>query len=299
MSVLLVFFVPQAQASDTQVERAKTLVIGKVSSNPVKHYAYLKPMADYVVAQMGDLGIEQAKVVLASSDAQMLFFLQNGEVDWVTETLAPAALYQRQGVAEPLLLKWKKGVPDYYSIIVVRADSDILSINDLRGKTIAFEDHGSTSSFYLPAKLLLDAGLTFEKMTDERDRPSGTSTGYLFSGQEINSAAWLYTRRVDAIALNNLDWEKPDHVPRRFRRKFRIILQSEPIPRGFELVRSDLPESIKQRLSTVLLSAADDKQARKPLRAYQKTSQFSALTSQQKQHLLKAQDYINQVQEAL
>jgi phosphonate transport system substrate-binding protein len=48
---------------------------------------------------------------------------------------------------------------NYHSIIVVRADSPIKSVSQLKGKTIAMRKVGSTSGHISPTKLLMDAGL--------------------------------------------------------------------------------------------------------------------------------------------
>ncbi|OCQ98259.1 phosphonate ABC transporter substrate-binding protein [Nostoc sp. MBR 210] len=49
--------------------------------------------------------------------------------------------------------------PNYHSIIVVRANSKIKSLSQLKGKTIAMSRIGSTSGHIGPTKLLMDAGL--------------------------------------------------------------------------------------------------------------------------------------------
>jgi phosphonate transport system substrate-binding protein len=49
--------------------------------------------------------------------------------------------------------------PNYHSIIVVRADSKVKSLAQLKGKTIAMRKIGSTSGHIAPTKLLIDAGL--------------------------------------------------------------------------------------------------------------------------------------------
>ncbi|MDZ7952729.1 phosphate/phosphite/phosphonate ABC transporter substrate-binding protein [Nostoc sp. DedQUE09] len=49
--------------------------------------------------------------------------------------------------------------PNYHSIIVVRADSKINLLAQLKGKTIAMRKIGSTSGHLAPTKLLIDAGL--------------------------------------------------------------------------------------------------------------------------------------------
>ncbi len=48
---------------------------------------------------------------------------------------------------------------NYHSIIVVRADSKIKLLSQLKGKTIAMRRIGSTASHLAPTKLLIDAGL--------------------------------------------------------------------------------------------------------------------------------------------
>lgn len=49
--------------------------------------------------------------------------------------------------------------PDYYCSIVVRADSGINRITDLKGKKVSFEDVGSTSNHLAPSQVMKDAGL--------------------------------------------------------------------------------------------------------------------------------------------
>lgn len=49
--------------------------------------------------------------------------------------------------------------PNYYSLICVRADSNIKSVGELKGKKIAMWDVGSTSGHLSPIKFLIEAGL--------------------------------------------------------------------------------------------------------------------------------------------
>lgn len=51
------------------------------------------------------------------------------------------------------------GRSNYHSIFVVRADSKIKSLSQLKGKTIAMRKVGSTSGHLAPTKLLIDTGL--------------------------------------------------------------------------------------------------------------------------------------------
>lgn len=53
----------------------------------------------------------------------------------------------------------KDVAPAYTSLAYVKEDSDIQSIEDLKGKTVCFVDQASTSGYLVPMKGLMDAGI--------------------------------------------------------------------------------------------------------------------------------------------
>ena len=255
-----------------------TLVIGKVSHNPKKHYHYLKPIADYVAARMGDLGIVRAKVLMARDNQQMIHFLRQGRVDWVTETVMSASEFAMQAGGEILLRKWKKGVPDYYTVFFTREESDIYDLASLVGRKLALEDPGSTTAFFVPVQILLERGFHLVRLDSLRNEPPEDAIGYVLSREEINASTLVHQGLVDAAAFNNLDWEKKDHLPHIFQRDMRIIHRSATLPRAVELVRAGLDPAIKGRLRALLLGAHLDANASYALQAYQQTSRFSELS---------------------
>lgn len=258
----------------------KTLVIGKVSDNPKKHYRYLKPMVDYVVNNMKDLGIEEGKVLMARDNRQMINYLRQGKVDWVTETPFSAVIFQDKAGAEVLLRKWKKGVPNYHTVFFTRKDSGINKLEDLSGKTIAFEDPGSSSAFYIPAAELIDKGLKITQLATPRESPPEDVLGYVFSGEEINTSVWVYKGLVSAGAFNNLDWNKDNHLPENYKSKLKIFHTTQSFPRAIELVNSKLANVYKKRLKKLLLNAHNDADAKFALRAYQKTLKFDEIDAE-------------------
>ena len=267
-------------ASVDAVEKAgakRALVIGKVSDNPKKHYRYLKPIVDYAVKQMGDLGVTEGKVLMARDNRQMIRYLKRGKVDWITETPFSAVIFEEKADAEILVRKWKKGVPEYYTVFFTRKDSGVESLADLRGRVIAFEDPGSTTAFFVPASVLLGKGHELIQLESPRERPPPDKVGYVFAGEEINMATWVHKGLVDAGAYNNLDWNTEDHTPSLFRKNMLIFHQTKPFPRAVELVRKDLDSALKRRLKAILLQAGDDPKARSALKAYQKTTKFDEL----------------------
>ena len=265
----------------TKIENQQhVLVIGKVSANPKKHYRYLKPIADYAAKQMSDLGITEAHVLMARDNAQMVRYLQQGKVDWVTETIFSAIYYKKYADARFLVKKWKKGVPEYHTVFFTRKDSDIKKLSDLKGKTVAFEDLGSSTAFYYPVSALIKNGLTLIELGSPMDDPPKNRVGYVFGEQEINISTWVYRKMVDAGTFNNLDWEKDDHVRTSFREEMRIFHDMPPLPRAIEVVREDLNPKIRKRLTEILLNAHMDTKAKKALWAYQRTEKFEKLDDQ-------------------
>src|SRR5690606_35087778 len=59
------------------------LVLGRISDNPKAHYEQLKPLLDYVVPRMRDVGITEGRILMARDAQQMASYLRRGRVDWV------------------------------------------------------------------------------------------------------------------------------------------------------------------------------------------------------------------------
>src|SRR5690606_12953050 len=79
------------------------LVLGRISDDPAAHYDQLKPLLDYVVPRMADVGIHEGRILMARDLKQMESYLRRGRVDWVTETTASALQLQTRAGAEALL----------------------------------------------------------------------------------------------------------------------------------------------------------------------------------------------------
>ncbi len=278
LSVSILLYVSgHAVASGSKALRAQTLVIGKVSDSPRKHFIRLKPMVDYAGEKMRDLGITHTRVLMARNNAQMIRYLREGKVDWVTETVFSSLAFRDQAGAEIILRKWKKGVPGYHTVFFTRKESDIHTLKDLQGRRLALEDPGSTTACFVPMTILFGEGLQPEKLKTIRSTPSPDKVGYGFAGGEINIATWVYQGLSDAGAYNDLDWNTPDHTPPSFKKDLRIFYQAEKMPRGFELVRPGMDPEIKARLKKILLEADSDPDAGNVLYSYQRTALFDEI----------------------
>jgi phosphonate transport system substrate-binding protein len=264
---------------------AQTLVLGRISDNPQAHYEQLKPLLDYVVPRMRDVGITEGRILMARDARQMASYLRRGRVDWLTETAGTAVQLQRQAHAQPLLITERNGVSHYHTVFFARRDSNIATLADLRGHSIAFQNAASTSAYFVPATELLKRDLPMEILLSPMDRPAAGSVGYLFARSELNIATWVDKRLVDAGVMSNLDWDNPRRMPPAYRASMKVIYQTSDYPRAVEMARGDLDERVRERLQQVLAEAAGDPDAREPMLRFFKTTRFLPVDEQARQAL--------------
>ena len=82
--------------------------------------------------------------------------LANGHVDYVLTGPAEYIVFRARAKAVPVVA-WQR--LDYFTQLVVTNESPIKSLVDMKGKTIAFGEVGSTSTHLGPAQLLASIGL--------------------------------------------------------------------------------------------------------------------------------------------
>jgi phosphonate transport system substrate-binding protein len=152
------------------------------------------------------------------------------------------------GNVEPLVTALNRdGVATYLSVMYVRADSPIRSLDDMRGRSLAWSDPNSTSGFLVPRSELREAGIDINTFFSR--------TGFA-GGQEQGVVAVL-NRQYDAgVTATSAEGEEARGFNRgTFRlmvdkgqldmRDIRIIWRSRPIPGGMIAARADLPQAFK------------------------------------------------------
>lgn len=250
------------------------LVLGRTSNDPARHYGQLKPLLDYVVPRMADVGIREGRILMANDVPMMQSYLRRGRVDWVTETTAAGMLLAERAGATVLLITERGGRARYTSVVFSRGDNAIASLADLKGHSIAFQNRASTSAYIVPAGMLLDAGLLLELLASPSDEPAADAVGYVFARSDGNVVAWVEKGLVAAGAVSDIDWQRlrTDHGPGHA--TLREVARSEPFPRGVEMIRDGLDPGVRERLRAVLLNAVNDADGRAALAAYFATTGF-------------------------
>ena len=177
-------------------------------------------------------------IKVGSSFAAVVEGMCNEQVDiaW----LGVVTLYQvvQRECGEFLALDVKNGKSIYFSGIFVPKDSTATELLDLKGKSVAFGDVNSTSSFNFPVAMIMNAGLD----------PARDLGQIIMSGSHTNALTALREGQVDAACASFNVFEKsvqngiidPDRI--------RILVKSEPIPVPPMGMAINLNPMIKARL---------------------------------------------------
>lgn len=151
--------------------------------------------------------------------------MRSGQVEFGWLTPAPLVLAEHLFHAEIVLTQVRRGSPTYYGAIVVRDDSPARTLDDLRGKTIAWVDPQSTSGYVIPRYLLLERGID----------PRTFFRQQVFAGGHDSAVFAVQSGQVDAAAV----WADPPSdgtgAWTRFARShagaaLRPILYTPPVP---------------------------------------------------------------------
>ena len=164
-------------------------------------------------------------------------------VDFVVSGPAEYVVINKLTQATPLI---GLGRPDYHCAIVVRADSGINTVADLKGKKVAFGDIGSTSNMLCPMQVLADYGL------DPINDIEKTHTSRNIAHEALKAGD------VDALGSNAGSWlnvrNKETDLPYGF---FKMLARSGDLPNDMIMVGAHVPAEKAEEVKTAILENKD------------------------------------------
>ena len=86
----------------------------------------------------------------------------------------------------------KEGDPQYHTAIITKPDSEIQDLKDLKGRCFAFGSKMSTQGHLIPRKMLEDAGVTLNDLSE-----------YKYTASHVNSVRSVLNGECDAAGINN------------------------------------------------------------------------------------------------
>jgi phosphonate transport system substrate-binding protein len=167
---------------------------------------------------------------------------------------------------EPIAqLQHANGSLGYRSCLIVHADSDLFSPEDITSKTFAFNDPNSTSGYLVPMTFFL-MEMSIDSVWSERLRrrrpafflmemsidPKEHFSKLTFSGSHEASILAVANKKVDVGSTNLPDIQQMTREGKIPRGTVRVIWVSKLIPNDPIVVRKDLPDSLKQTIQQSL-----------------------------------------------
>lgn len=262
--------------------QAAPLVIGSVSHEPADEIRKFQPLADYLARHLAEFGVDQGKVVVVGGMKEMAQRLGSGEVDVYIDSAFPSLVVSRLADSRILLRRWKKGRAEYRSVIFVRNDSPVQTLNDLPGKVIAFEEPYSTSGYFLPKSALQQAGLKLNEQADTGAPVKAGEAGYVFAMDDANTPVWVLRGKVAAGAMDDASFAR---LPPQHRDNLRVVLQTAALPRHLVSVRKGLDPGLVSGIKAVLLAMEHSEEGRQALQKFEMTTRFDELPGGQEKAL--------------
>ncbi len=224
-------------------ERVDTESPSKIIEGQGRHRRQEAPKVQNAIASSVDFQI-------AKDYEQIIDWLLQDKLDMAY--LGPMSYLEaidRGAKVEPLVAAIDKhtGQPWYRACIIVKQDSLIKTLKDLKGKRIAFVDKLSTSGYLMPLA-------TFKKVGIDYDRDF---TQVLYAGSHSNSMAALEDGIVDATATNISSYLKRQKSGKLISQNSRILWESAPIPNSPIVVSKKLSPELIQRLKQAFISSPE------------------------------------------
>ncbi len=203
---------------------------------PTKLKTMFTPLVNYLSQELG------AKVTFRSFrnyDEAMEAFI-DGKVDFSYFGPSMYAILDEQypGKIRVAAAIENNGKPTFQGVIVAREDSPINSLADLKGKKFAFGDRESTLSCYMPAYMLMEAGVC-------------DSVDFKFIGSHTNVAKGVLNGTFDAGGL------KPGVAKEYIGKGLKIIATSEPVYEHVIVIGPNVDQAVADKVQQALLNVKD------------------------------------------
>ncbi len=231
-----------ASAADAPLK----LGVGLFQPDKEKNDATYKPLAEYLASVL------KRPVELKTVDTWegLAKSLANGETDIALMGPWGYVLANNEAKAQAIATILYDGKPEYFAIIITHPNSGITKVEQLKGKTFAFGDKGSTSGYLIPFHYfqktfnITEPEAFFSKVlyTKHQAIETQVTAGELDAGAD-------YNRNRNAMIEQGLIDEK----------KSVVIWTSDPLPNDAVAVSAELfkDKKLVEKIQKALLSVGD------------------------------------------
>ena len=164
------------------------LGVGLFQPDREKNDATYRPLANYLAARLN----RPVELRTVDSWEGLAKSLANGETDLALMGPWGYVLANHQAGTQAIATILYDGKPEYFAIMITHPDSGIDKPADLKGRSFAFGDKGSTSGYLIPLHYLMTQGITPENYfgkvvhTSHQAIETQVTQGVLDAGADYN-----------------------------------------------------------------------------------------------------------------
>jgi phosphonate transport system substrate-binding protein len=274
--ITAIFLLHIMLSATAAAQTAKTIRLGMVSEiNQKEIEQHFQPFINYVAKKLSSTSKVEGSVVVASSPSRLANLLTGRRIDFYMESPYPTYLINSVYAGGKLLLRrWKGGMSDYHALIFTKRDGETKSLEDLKGKLVAFEDPESTSGHFLPKLFLTRKGFKLAQKTGAEASVLPGQVGYIFASSQAKLIDLVLTRKVAAGAFSNDDYAALDAGKKS---DIAVLAETASLPRHLVSVRKDFAPALARDLEKVLLSMHQNSEGQAILQKADGTTKFDAL----------------------
>jgi phosphonate transport system substrate-binding protein len=197
---------------------------------------------------IGDILEMPVELVQGKTYAEINDLVRSGDVTFALVCTNPYLEGQEDFGMELLVAPEVHGQPYYYSYLIVQPDSDVDSLDDLRGRLFAFSDPLSNSGRLVPVYQLAMKGETPETFFDR----------YIFTYAHDNSIKAVAEGLVEGAAVDSLVYDYWVASGSEYAAKTKVVERWGPFGINPMVVHPDLDPELKDRLRQILLTMHED-----------------------------------------
>ena len=191
------------------------------------------------------LGIP-VEIVIAEDYNAVIEAMRNNKAQLASFGPFSYIIAHERSSAEAIVVMAKEGKKEnafYNSYLVTHPSTGIETIEDIKGKSMAFVDPASTSGNLVPRSIMVAKfGITPEEIDTK------LFSSVQFAGNHQNSILAAANKSVEVAAVDSSTYDRSIDKDVVKQENIKIIFKSDPIPSSPIAVRSDLPQDLKDKI---------------------------------------------------
>ena len=230
--------IPEPEATEGAVLKLAV----QPSMCPEKAFAMFNPLTDYLSKETG-LNIE-----LTLLETEEEFHGQIDKFDFILQDSFSSYVHKTN--FDPLVIVVsKEGELEEMGAIIVRADSNITNMSDLKGKTFLFGDAHSAPKFLAPFATIKESGVD----------PDNDLEYYTFGGQCCDNAMSVYLGEYDAgVVCQGFVTGEKGHGTFSFETDLRFIANTVPVPLWIMVASKNADKETVDKVKKALLELSPE-----------------------------------------